>query len=129
MHETGIADAIVDVLRRIQAERREPITRAVVQVGELSGITPEHLAEHFREAAGGTEVAEVVLDIEVRGIMAKCIACGAVVEITDDLEACPECGGHSLNVHADDAIRLVSVEVAGVVSARPGSDETEAAEA
>lgn len=110
MHETGIADAIVDVLRRIQAERREPITRAVVQVGELSGITPEHLAEHFREAAEGTEVADVVLDTEVRGIMAKCAACGAVVEITDALTACPECCGQGLNVDADDAIRLVSVE-------------------
>lgn len=110
MHETGIADAIVEVLRRLQAERDQPITRAVVQVGELSGITPEHLAEHFQEAAKGTEVAEVELHTEVRGVMAKCAECGAVTEVTEELEACPECGGRSLGVDADDAIKLVRVE-------------------
>ena len=110
MHETGIADAIVDALRRVQAERGKRIVRALIQVGELSGIAPEHLAEHFREAAEGTEVAEVILDTEVRGLMAKCTACGAVIEIGDEVEACPDCGGRSLNVQADDAIKLVSVQ-------------------
>lgn len=110
MHETGIADALVGVLRRLQAERGQPIVRAVVQVGELSGITPEHLAEHFREAADGTEVAKVELHTEVRGIMAKCPACGGVTEVTEELTACPDCGAQSLSVDADDAIRLVSIE-------------------
>jgi hydrogenase nickel incorporation protein HypA/HybF len=110
VHETGIADALVQTLVRLQAERGEPIRRAVVQVSELSGITPQHLAEHFREAAEGTEVAGVALETEVRGLVAKCTACEAVVEVTDDLEACPECGGRSLNLQADDAIRLVAIE-------------------
>jgi hydrogenase nickel incorporation protein HypA/HybF len=110
VHETGIADAIVEVLCRLQAERGQPIARAVVQVGELSGITPEHLADHFQEAAEGTEVAGVELRTEVRGIMAKCAACGAVAEVTDELEACPECGGRSLALDTDDAIKLVRIE-------------------
>ncbi len=110
MHETGIADAIVEVLRRLQVERGQVIARAVVQVGELSGITPDHLEEHFREAAEGTEVAEVELVTQVRGVMAKCAECGRVAEVTEDLETCPECGGQSLSIKADDAIKLVAIE-------------------
>jgi Zn finger protein HypA/HybF involved in hydrogenase expression len=32
------------------------------------------------------------------------------MELTDELGACPECGGESLNLYAEDAIQLVSVE-------------------
>ena len=110
MHETGLAEGIIDALRKVQAEREEAIRTAHLQVGELSGISPEHLAEHFYEAAEGTEFENVKLETEVRGVMAKCETCGAVFEVSDDTHACPECGGDSVSVQVDDAIKLVSVE-------------------
>ena len=110
MHETGLAEAIIAALRRVQAEREASITVARLQVSELGGISPEHLAEHFYEAAEGTEFEHVKLETEVRGLMAKCAACDAVFEIADDTEGCPECGSQSLRVQAEDAVRLVSVE-------------------
>lgn len=110
MHETGIADAIIDALRQVQAERKAPIRRATIRLSELSGISPEHLAEHFREAAEGTEFDGVCLETEVHGIMAECAECNAVVEASEDLDACPECGNRDLTLHTDSAIKLVSVE-------------------
>ena len=110
MHETGLAEAIIKTLRKVQAEREDAIRVLRLQVGELSGITPEHLAEHFYEAAQGTEFEHVKLEIEVRGIMAKCAACEAVFEVTDDVEACPECESQSIGVQADDGVKLVFIE-------------------
>ncbi len=110
MHETGIAEAIIDALRQVQAQQEGSIKRATIRISELSGISGEHLAEHFYEAAEGTEFADVVLETEVSGIMAKCMACGAVVEASEELDACPECGSTKLTLHTEDAIKLVSVE-------------------
>ena len=110
MHETGLAEAIIETLRKVQAERIEAIRLVRLQVGELSGIAPEHLAEHFYEAAEGTEFEGVKLETEVRGIMAKCEACEAVFEVTEDVEACPECASESMSVQADEGVKLISVE-------------------
>jgi hydrogenase nickel incorporation protein HypA/HybF len=110
MHETGIAEGIIEALRQVQAERKDPIQVVRLQVGELSGISPEHLAEHFYEAAEGTEFEHVTLETEVRGIMGKCTACEVVFEITDEVDACPECGSRNVSVQADDGLKLVAVE-------------------
>ena len=110
MHETGLAEAIIDALRKVQAERGEAISVARLQVSELGGISPEHLSEHFYEAAEGTEFAEIRLDVEVRGILAQCSSCGSMVEMDEDIDACPECEGQDLAIQAQDAVKLVSVE-------------------
>ncbi|MBM3475334.1 MAG: hydrogenase maturation nickel metallochaperone HypA [Armatimonadetes bacterium] len=110
MHETGLAEAIIETLRKVQAARSEAIRLVRLQVGEFSGITPEHLAEHFYEAAEGTEFEGVKLETEVRGIMAKCEACEAVFELTQDTESCPKCASGNMSVQADEGVKLVSVE-------------------
>ncbi|HJN16797.1 MAG TPA: hydrogenase maturation nickel metallochaperone HypA [Armatimonadota bacterium] len=110
MHETGLAEAIIDALRKVQAERGEAIAVARLQVSELGGITPEHLAEHFHEAAEGTEFDKVRLEVEIRGILAQCNKCGSAVEMDEDIDACPQCEGQSLAIQAQDAVKLVSVE-------------------
>jgi len=110
MHETGLAEGIIEALRKVQTERQDPIRVVHLQVGELSGISPEHLAEHFYEAAEGTEFAGVSLETEVCGINAKCADCGAGFEVTENTEACPECGSRNMSVQADDGVKLVAVE-------------------
>ena len=110
MHETGMAEALVEALRKVQADLETPIKVARMEIGELAGITPEHLAEHFYEAAEGTEFEGVTLEAEVVGLTAQCGKCGAVVEITDDVDACAQCGSEDLAVQAHDTIKLVSVE-------------------
>jgi Zn finger protein HypA/HybF involved in hydrogenase expression len=110
MHETGLAQGIIEALRRVQADRSEPIRLARLSVGELSGLSPEHLAEHFYEAAEGTEFEQVILETEVRGLDAKCTACEARFEVTDDVEACPVCASESYSLQPDDGVKLVSVE-------------------
>ena len=110
MHETGLAEGIIEALRKVQSERQDPIRVVRLQVGELSGISPEHLAEHFYEAAEGTEFADVRLETEVRGVSARCADCEAGFEVTDDVEGCPECGSPNMSVQADDGVKLVAVE-------------------
>jgi len=97
-------------LRSVQAERTEPIRVVRLAIGELSGLSPEHLAEHFYEAAEGTEFGQVRLETEMRGITARCVDCGAGFEVTEDVEACPECRSQSISVQTDDGVKLVAVE-------------------
>ncbi len=110
VHETGIAEAIIDALRQVQAQQQQKIKRATIRISELSGLSGEHVAEHFYEAAAGTEFENVVLETEVSGIMAKCMECSAIVQASEDLDACPACSSTNLTLHTDDAIKLVSVE-------------------
>ncbi|MFB3827041.1 MAG: hydrogenase maturation nickel metallochaperone HypA [Bryobacteraceae bacterium] len=58
MHETSL---IPDLLEKITGIARENKARRVIavelEIGALAGFSPEHLREHFEEAAKGT-VAE-----------------------------------------------------------------------
>lgn len=67
MHEKALLD---DLLREIQSvatrEGATRVTRITVWLGALSHFTPEHFAEHFRDASRGTlaEGAEVVATLD-----------------------------------------------------------------
>ncbi len=65
MHEsslmTGLVHTAEEAARDAGAAR---VARIRVRVGALSGMSPQHLREHFDEAAAGTLLTGAILDIE-----------------------------------------------------------------
>ena len=97
MHELGICDALLRMVRGIM--RDEEITeveRITVEVGSLSGVMPNFLADCWVAVADGTELQETEFVVEELAGTAACMDCGE--EFTTDLNdlRCPFCGGRKL---------------------------------
>jgi len=97
MHELGICDALLKMVRGIMKdEELTEVTKITVEVGSLSGVMPNFLADCWVAVADGTELQETEFVIEELAGTAQCMDCGA--EFTADLNdlSCPECRGRKL---------------------------------
>lgn len=88
MHEMSL---MKDLIRKaVEVVRREGGTRATrvgIRLGALSHMSPEHLREHFDQAAAGTPLEHAELDVEVMEDIADPEAQSIVltsVDIADD---------------------------------------------
>ena len=65
MHETGV---VRDLIRRLEQAARgagaERVSGAVVWLGALTNLSPEHFREHFDDEARGTLAEGAMLTIE-----------------------------------------------------------------
>ena len=66
MHETSLIPDLMDKINRVARENdATKITAVELVIGALAGISPDHLREHFDEAAAGTSAAGAELRISV----------------------------------------------------------------
>ena len=97
MHELGICDAMLKMVRGIMKdEELTEISRITVEVGSLSGVMPNFLADCWVAVADGTELENTEFVIEELAGTAQCMDCGE--EFTADLNdlSCPNCRGKKL---------------------------------
>lgn len=97
MHELGLCDAMLKMVRRIAKENELTVINSVtVEVGSLSGVVPRFLEDCWQAVTDGTELADTALIVEYTEGEARCLECGA--QFVADLErlVCPECGGSML---------------------------------
>lgn len=97
MHELGICDALLKMVRSIAKEESlEEIKGITVEVGSLSGVVPTYLADCWVAVAEGTELEKASFTVDILEGTAACMDCGE--EFTADLENlhCPACGSDKL---------------------------------
>ncbi|MCR5136412.1 MAG: hydrogenase maturation nickel metallochaperone HypA [Oscillospiraceae bacterium] len=97
MHELGICDALLKMVRNIAREEElQEISRITVEVGTLSGVMPDYMSDCWVAVTDGTELQDVEFVIEELEGTARCMDCGE--EFTADLSLlrCPNCGGEKL---------------------------------
>ena len=97
MHELGICDALLKMIRGIAREEElEEISRITVEVGSLSGVVPAYMADCWVAVTDGTELENAEFVVEELQGTAQCMDCGE--EFTADLNrlCCPKCGGKKL---------------------------------
>lgn len=98
MHELGICDALLKMLRSVaEQEDTNDITSITVEVGTLSGVVPRFLEDCWQAVIDGTEFEQTDMIVETVEGMAQCLDCGE--KFTADLSElrCPRCGGTKLN--------------------------------
>lgn len=97
MHELGICDALLKMLRNVaEEEQLQNVQSITVEVGTLSGVVPRFLTDGWEAVTDGTPLEGTEMRIETVDGTAECLDCGAV--FTADLNdlRCPECRGAKL---------------------------------
>ena len=65
MHESSLIPDLMEKIKRVARENNaRKITAVEVVIGALAGISPDHLKEHFDEAARGTSAEGAELRVK-----------------------------------------------------------------
>ena len=97
MHELGICDALLKMVRNIaEEEALEEISRITVEVGSLSGVVPAYMSDCWEAVTDGTELQDVEFVVEELEGTACCLDCGEEFPADANRLRCPNCGGEKL---------------------------------
>ena len=113
MHEMGIANAVLDAVRReaLRLDARH-ISKVGVHIGELAAVDPEALHFCFDALVCGTELEPIELDIEFCPRKHRCPQCQEVFPVVDYAIECPQCGNPRTEFMSGDELELAYLEVA-----------------
>ena len=112
MHELGLAQGILDLVRQHVAETDLPAVRAIrVRVGEMAGVVADSLEFCFSAIVDGTPCAGAFLAIEAVPSRARCRACAAEFSLPTPVCQCPSCGGTAVAMVSGSELQVVDVEL------------------
>ncbi|RME16071.1 MAG: hydrogenase maturation nickel metallochaperone HypA [Alphaproteobacteria bacterium] len=113
MHEMALAESVVSIAER-EARRAgaERITSVRLEIGALSHVVPEAMRFAFSAVSRGSLAEGARLDILRVPGRAWCHDCGREIEISALGDACPACGGYSVQVTGGQEMRVKDLEVA-----------------
>ncbi|MBW2262034.1 MAG: hydrogenase maturation nickel metallochaperone HypA [Deltaproteobacteria bacterium] len=112
MHELSIASRILDaIVTGAEAEGALRITRLRVQVGRVSGVSPEALAFAMQVVSPGTRAEGLELDIETVELVLRCRGCSEQSPAESLLFTCPACGGQAVDIVRGRELRLVDMDI------------------
>ncbi len=112
MHEVGIIESALDVVRREAARHgAAAVHRVVLRVGAVSGAEPEALRFAFEAVSPGTVAAGAELEIELVPARAHCAACADDFTVEHGfLFSCPRCSALSGDLRAGRELELARLE-------------------
>ena len=111
MHEMGLMDAMLRMVKRISAEEKlERVDKIVLEVGELSGIEIPYLYDGFNAVIYGTDWADTKLEVETVPGVLHCNDCDIDFPLKNQELFCPECFGKNLSIKEGRDMVLKSIE-------------------
>jgi hydrogenase nickel incorporation protein HypA/HybF len=112
VHELGLAQGILDLVRQHVAEADLPAVRAIrVRVGEMAGVVADSLDFCFTAIVDGTPCARAYLAIDPVPARARCRACAAEFSLRTPAFQCPSCRGTAVVVVSGSELQVVDVEL------------------
>ena len=87
------------------------VHRVRVQIGPLSGVEAELLAQAFPIAVAGTVADGAELNLETLPIRVRCQSCGAESEAKANRLICGSCGDWHTTLISGDEMLLASLEL------------------
>jgi len=112
MHELGLAQGILDLVRQHVSENDLPAVRAIrVRVGEMAGVVADSLEFCFSAILIGTPCAGAYLAIEPVPARACCRGCDAEFSLRTPVFQCPSCGGTAVAMVSGGELQVVDVEL------------------
>jgi len=110
MHETVIAQNLVEMISEEARIRGAKPVRAKVSCGELTAINDEAFSFAFEVVAQGTPCEGMQLQIEHKPLQAMCKICDGAFVIDLCGPQCPNCGGEGFELLPDAPLLLEEVE-------------------
>jgi hydrogenase nickel incorporation protein HypA/HybF len=113
MHEMSLTEGIIRVLEeQAEAQGFAKVKAVWVEIGDLSTVDADALAFCFEAVRNGSPVAaEARMEIIRLPGQAWCMDCSRPVTVKQRIDACPLCGGESLQVTGGDEMRIKELEV------------------
>ncbi len=110
MHEASIVESLIGlVAESVPAGSR--VRRVDVQVGLLTGVSPDSMQFYFEILREDTVCSQAELAVALEPLQARCGSCGTRHTLDEISWLCPSCGAAALAFENGDELRLRSVEV------------------
>jgi len=111
MHELSICQSLLDqVIQLAKKHQAQQVAKIVVQIGPLSGIVPELLAQAFTIASADTVAHSAELVLETLPVRVHCLSCGAETIVDANRLICAHCGDWQTQLISGDEMLLASIE-------------------
>ena len=112
MHELGIAQNILEIVRQSVPEEQAPDVKWIrIRVGQLSGVIPDSLRFCFSTLVGETNMRQAGLAIEQVPTVSRCNDCRHQFQIEDMAFVCPECKSADLELISGRELQVVEIEL------------------
>lgn len=113
MHEMSLCESVLQVIEEQAAvQGYTKVVAVYLEVGALAGVEVEALRFGFDVVMKDTIADAACLEIIHQAGQAWCQECEKAVEINERFDACPDCGGHQLEITGGEALRVKELEVA-----------------
>jgi hydrogenase nickel incorporation protein HypA/HybF len=108
MHELAVTESIVEgITARVEGAR---VTRVILEIGTLSGISAESIRFYFDTCALGTPLEGARLEVRDVPGRARCRSCAAEADVRDLLTSCA-CGAPMVDLISGTQLIVKAVEV------------------
>jgi hydrogenase nickel incorporation protein HypA/HybF len=114
MHETAVAQSLIEMISQEAQNRHARPVRAKMSCGELNAINDESLSFAFEAIAEGTPCEGMRLQIVHKPLEAKCGTCGRVFAVDFANVKCPDCGGGDFELLLDAPLLVEEIEFEGM---------------
>lgn len=112
MHELSVCQSMLRQVEDIVAQHGARAATAIkVQIGPLSGVEPQLLAQAFPIASAGTVADGATLYLDSLPVRVRCQVCGAETNASVNRLLCAECGAWQTQLLSGDELLLASVEL------------------
>ena len=112
MHELGIAENILEIVRRaVPDERTSAIGNIRLRVGPFAGVVPDSLKFCFAALSSDVGMTNAALRIEQTPLSALCRGCGNKSEVEKFVFRCSACGGVDLEIVSGNELEVVEIEI------------------
>ena len=112
MHELGIAENILDIVRRNIPDGRASSVKSIrLRVGPFAGVVPDSLKFCFDALTGDAGMTNAALQMEHTQLAANCRDCGNKTEVKNFAFRCTACGGVNLEIISGNELEVVEIEL------------------
>jgi len=113
MHELGIAENILDIVRQSVPDGQTSTVRDIrIRVGPFAGVVPDSLKFCFDALSGDAGMENAVLRIEQTPLAASCRDCGTKSEIQNFIFRCPACSSVNLEIISGKELEVCEIVLA-----------------
>jgi hydrogenase nickel incorporation protein HypA/HybF len=110
MHETAVAESILQTILQYAEEMNARPLRATISCGQFNALNDEIVQFAFETAAQGTVAENTRLAIRHIPMRARCKSCGHVFEFDIYNPVCQSCGSAEFDFEPDAPLLLEEIE-------------------
>lgn len=112
MHEMSLCEYVLRVIEeQAPVQHYQKVKTVCLEIGALTTVEPAALRFGFDVVTKNSIADGANLEIIRVPAQAWCLQCLKNVAVQQRFDACPDCGGHQLQVNAGESLRIKELEV------------------